>query len=402
MHWETIWEERNRSRGLIASGSIVLIIAIVDWRTGANAQLGLLYAFPITIAASFLPRWAVALIGLVCAALSALFRSLDISSIRLAFEFLALAGCGLFVGEWLRNRRVSMEERERLRALVETSPAAMVTVDERGLIELANRAAHDLMLPRDRRLVGNPIAAFFPELHYAVVSKEAQRQRTSLHCRGRLGNGESFRAQVWCSSYQERASPKLAAIITEVGEEPVATGSSSAERRERAGLSGRETEVLCLLVQGLANKEIAARMDMSESTVKNAIRQLFAKTNVRTRTQLVKMALERYRDLVYVSAGPRYPPTLPVFSLGTPLGECERPTNAAARDVCEGGRIWQSHDDGPLEPPGEVAFACRLAIRPAPVLVPQIELLTAPDGDRRLPAAVNLAGRLISRDKLCL
>ena len=55
-------------------------------------------------------------------------------------------------------------------------------------------------------------------------------------------------------------------------------------------------EVVRLLVQGLANKEIAARMEISESTVKNTLQQLFAKTNVRTRAQLVRVALENYRD----------------------------------------------------------------------------------------------------------
>jgi DNA-binding CsgD family transcriptional regulator len=37
-------------------------------------------------------------------------------------------------------------------------------------------------------------------------------------------------------------------------------------------------------------------MDISESTVKNALQQLFAKTSVRTRAQLVRVALEQYRD----------------------------------------------------------------------------------------------------------
>jgi two-component system nitrate/nitrite response regulator NarL len=56
--------------------------------------------------------------------------------------------------------------------------------------------------------------------------------------------------------------------------------------------------VLRFLVQGLANKEIAARMDISESSVKNTIQQLFAKAEVRTRAQLVRVALEDYRDLL--------------------------------------------------------------------------------------------------------
>ena len=68
------------------------------------------------------------------------------------------------------------------------------------------------------------------------------------------------------------------------------------EGREANGLNARETDVLRLLVQGLANKEIAARMEISESTVKNTIQQLFAKTGVRTRSQLVRVALEQYRS----------------------------------------------------------------------------------------------------------
>jgi two-component system nitrate/nitrite response regulator NarL len=63
-------------------------------------------------------------------------------------------------------------------------------------------------------------------------------------------------------------------------------------------LTDRELGVLRSVVQGLANKEIATRMDVSESTVKNTLQQLFAKTNVRTRARLVREALEQYRDLL--------------------------------------------------------------------------------------------------------
>ena len=52
------------------------------------------------------------------------------------------------------------------------------------------------------------------------------------------------------------------------------------------------------MVQGAANKEIASQMDISESAVKNSLQQLFGKTEVRTRSQLVRVALERYRDLL--------------------------------------------------------------------------------------------------------
>jgi PAS domain S-box-containing protein len=197
-----------------------------------------------------------------------------------------------------------LSSQERLRVLVETSPAAIVTVDERGFIELANRAATELMVPHDGHLIGYPIAAFLPELHHALRWEDRPQFRTSMQCRGHRGNGETFLADVWFSSYKDGAKPKLAAIIADVSEEqshPPAISSSNSvatDQQEGAALSNRELDALRLVVQGLANKEIASRMEISESAVKNTLQQLFAKTEVRTRGQLVRVALERYRDLL--------------------------------------------------------------------------------------------------------
>jgi two-component system nitrate/nitrite response regulator NarL len=83
-----------------------------------------------------------------------------------------------------------------------------------------------------------------------------------------------------------------------VTEEAASDAGNPTEVRERADLNNRELDALRFLVQGLANKEIATRMDISESSVKNTLQQLFAKTNVRTRAQLVRVALEQYRDLL--------------------------------------------------------------------------------------------------------
>ena len=120
-----------------------------------------------------------------------------------------------------------------------------------------------------------------------------------MQCRGQRGNGEPFTADVWFSTYQEGRAPHLAAIIADVSEEDTldVPGSAPASgQREPGVLSSRETEVLRLLVQGLTNKEIGARMEISESAVKNTMQQLFGKTGVRTRSQLVRVALEEYRN----------------------------------------------------------------------------------------------------------
>jgi two-component system, LuxR family, sensor kinase FixL len=298
VHLEWMWEKQNRIPVLLTSTFLTLLIALVDWWIEPYVSLGFLYLFPIMLAAGYLPRWSIALLGVVCAILSEVFSPLKESYVRLGFETLALAGCGLFVAELVRNRRLNLEAQERFKALVETSPAAIVTVDERGFIELANRAAKELLAPRDGQLIGTPVAVFLPELHHALRWEEAPQFRASMQCKGHRGNGESFTADVWFSTYKEGQAPKLAAIIADVSEDAEASDGGGHDHPERVSLSDRETEVLRCLVQGMANKEIAARMEISESAVKNTLQQLFAKTNVRTRGQLVRVALEQYRDLL--------------------------------------------------------------------------------------------------------
>jgi len=79
-HLDWIWERQNRVAVLLASSVIVLAIAVVDWWTKPYFSLGFLYLFPIMLAAGFLPRWAIILLGLACALLSERFSN--------------LAGCG--------------------------------------------------------------------------------------------------------------------------------------------------------------------------------------------------------------------------------------------------------------------------------------------------------------------
>lgn len=59
-------------------------------------------------------------------------------------------------------------------------------------------------------------------------------------------------------------------------------------------LSVRERSVLKAVFEGLTNKEIAAHMQISESSVKAVLQQLFEKTGVRTRSQLVRIAIEQH------------------------------------------------------------------------------------------------------------
>ena len=59
-------------------------------------------------------------------------------------------------------------------------------------------------------------------------------------------------------------------------------------------LSPRERSVLRYIFEGLSNKEIGQQLGISEGSVKAALQQLFARTGVRTRSQLVRIAVERH------------------------------------------------------------------------------------------------------------
>ena len=65
---------------------------------------------------------------------------------------------------------------------------------------------------------------------------------------------------------------------------------------ERPTLTSRDQTLLRFVLEGLTNKAIGQRLDVSEGTVKASLRQLFDKLGMRTRAQLVKLALEENRD----------------------------------------------------------------------------------------------------------
>jgi two-component system nitrate/nitrite response regulator NarL len=71
-------------------------------------------------------------------------------------------------------------------------------------------------------------------------------------------------------------------------------GRTTAQNRPL--LTERDKVVLRFIFQGLSNRDISMRLKISESGVKSSLRQLFDKLGVRTRAQLVKIALEQYRD----------------------------------------------------------------------------------------------------------
>jgi len=97
---------------------------------------------------------------------------------------------------------------------------------------------------------------------------------------------------------QERPEVLIERIRAITGDTPIpppipdALGVPGAD--EPAPFTARERQVLRAVFAGQTNKEIAFKLGVSEPLVKAVLQQLFSKTGVRTRSQLVRIALERH------------------------------------------------------------------------------------------------------------
>lgn len=91
----------------------------------------------------------------------------------------------------------------------------------------------------------------------------------------------------------ERWISSSAALTLLNDEEPHGAAQSSGLSR----LTPRESQVLRGILEGLGNKEIGARLDLTESAVKAVVQKLFEKIGVRSRSQLVRHAIEAQIDL---------------------------------------------------------------------------------------------------------
>ena len=95
---------------------------------------------------------------------------------------------------------------------------------------------------------------------------------------------------------QIRAIIRGDAVLDAVSVSAMVSLTESTLHAPNTPLSPRESRVLRYVCEGLSNKEIAHQMGVTEHTAKAYLQQLFAKTGVRSRAQLVAAAIEHYWD----------------------------------------------------------------------------------------------------------
>ena len=226
-------------RALLAA-ALIALIAAVDWRVQANIAFGFLYLLPMLLMGTVLPLWGVMLTALICTGLADAFDPFAFTfSIGLPQDilvFTSLAGTGLYSYEVARNRErekkhlmaVEIEAaarrtaEEQLEFLVETSPAAILTVGADHLIVRANAAAHRLFGASRGELAGKSIRRYLPALGRIELSGDRRQTfRTEMQCRGGREQGDFFLANVLFSTYETALGPRLAAVVLNASDELV-------------------------------------------------------------------------------------------------------------------------------------------------------------------------------------
>ena len=142
--------------------------------------------------------------------------------------------------------------------------------------------------PLEDGLVVGPYVAMF-----ACRPAEAVEEWQALGCRydaalAAIDSGDGALFEWALVELRELGAHPAAAIagrrLRDLGAK-VPRGPRPQTRENPAGLTGRELEVLPLLVDGLRNAEIAQRLVVSEKTVDHHVSAILRKLDVRTRTQ---------------------------------------------------------------------------------------------------------------------
>jgi signal transduction histidine kinase len=228
----------RRRRILPFVAGLAGVIALSDWAVGNRMSLGILYVLPMMLGALVLSPLQILFLATFCSALRSCF---DLPSpyiemlLRFIFALIAYSACGLFVAALIRNRQDSLEHMERiheekelrrdaeeqLRTLVESSPAAILTVGGDGVVLAANNAANQMFaLSGSLSLKGKVIDSYLPVLRDALqVGAGVDGLSTAAQSPGRRENGEIFLANTWFSSYSVEQGQRVAAIVVDSSEE---------------------------------------------------------------------------------------------------------------------------------------------------------------------------------------
>ena len=228
------------------AGIVLCCIGWLDW-TLPTISVGFLYLIPVLLCAAALNGPQIILLAVFCAYLREAFDPLQSYTVptwlalpgmlnplhwargaagRVIVVSTGFAMTGFFISELNHRRRLltrHLKEREeaeqRVRILIDTSPLAILTLDARGRIQLANESARDLLGFDGSSLQGVEVEPYLPILNRLLHRHRSGKDiRTSVESKGQRRTGEVFLAHVWLSTYISSEGPGLAAVVWDASE----------------------------------------------------------------------------------------------------------------------------------------------------------------------------------------
>jgi len=200
------------------------------------------------------------------------------------------------------------------------SPEATVVIDDAGLVVSWNDAAERLLGRPAAEAVGRhchevmhgltPAGAPLcgPECAVVALCRQGSSPRRFEMVARRPDGSEVWLDVTTVTIEDERplavhvltesvSAKRLAGVATEVARRlqettPGQDADQAALRRINEALTGREIEVLRLLAAGVGTDDIAKRLNLSRSTVRNHVQNLMPKLGVHSRVEAVVMALK--------------------------------------------------------------------------------------------------------------
>lgn len=218
---------------------------------------------------------------------------------------------------------VHIEDRQRFLDALERSAETLATLDEElrvvaddGHVKWVRSIGYPRRL-RDGTVVWDGIAMDVTERHEAaaMLERALQLARETEETRARLLTGGAFRRQL--SDIKEMieelatrtAEPTAAAIVSTLRQAvigillkidarddiaPAATDQARLEpapaSAQHATLSPRQQDVLRLVGDGLSNREIAQKLEITEGTAKLHVAAILKRLGVRNRTAAIRAA----------------------------------------------------------------------------------------------------------------
>lgn len=205
------------------------------------------------------------------------FSDIDLVSARMASEQLGLATERALRYETTDQRATVLED------VLDRVPQALVVTDLDAHVIFRNRAARN----------DTPIANGSGLVDESIIEAMSEFRRFGKRVYTRVAWDRQTKKQVVVKSFRlpDRDDAAMTLVFA-------CADASAVNLPVWDVLSKREQEIAELVSQGLTNKQIAVRAFVSENTVKQHLKRVFSKTDVRNRAELMQRiwAASRHQD----------------------------------------------------------------------------------------------------------